>query len=799
MFKSVLKIFLRKTSKQLGFFSFQLIGLITGISVFLIVFSFYQFETSFDTQISDYQRIYRIEKIEIQGNNYTHTTRSSRLITELVKTEIPEVEKAIGLINGSYDVSVVHYPEEKAWSWLTGHWVSRDFFDVFDFTVLEGDKEALFADPASVVITQSMASKIYGNESPVGKTIFIWQRPRQISGVIQDLPENSHMQFDFLTCIDHFFSSPRWDPERLASTWNYGNFILNYIKLSPGADPDLVEEKINSIYSRYRVESDPGRSFLLIPVNDIHLHSEARWQIKDSGSPMFVQLVFYAGLVIALLTLINFVKISLANVTQRIKETGVRKVLGGSNHSVAASIICENVLILLLAILASFGLVYALGSTTTNWLPLNIYLDFLTSTLTLSVLFTFLIAGAIIPSLIPIKILSGISITSALKGSVRSVGHNFGLLRALMSFQVLFSLILITLTLFFRDQINYILTRDTGFEKEQVMFVELHAENARFEPLEAFKQYLRTVPGINSVTNSLQVPLKWAGGSNYSLKTENGENEALVSRSGVNHEFFKTLEVEIVAGREFSQEFSDSTTCLLNESAVKSLGLDDPIGKRVVFSREGRPDEVRTVVGVVKDFNFRSMHSPLLPAQFLWQPRGPIVSINFSPANVQSIITSIENNWNRFNLEGDFNYTFMDDYFASQHDEDIQLKSTISCLSVVIIFLASLGIFGMSAFIGQRKQKEVAIRKVLGSTGFRVFLLLTKNYVLIVSVSLVIAIYPVYFMVKLWLSNFAYTTLINYFNFAFSLAIVLGIVLLVSGINTLKVVVKNPVETLNHE
>ncbi len=798
MLGNVLKIFLRKTSKQLGFFTFQLWGLITGISVFLIIFSFYQFENSFDSHFSEYERIYRIEKTEKHGNDITLTTNSSRLIPELARKEIPEVENAIGLINGSYHVTQVHYPEDKAWSWLKRHWVSKEFFEIFDFKVLEGKKETLLDDPNSIVITQSMASMIFREEPAIGKTIFIWGRPRLISGVIEDAPKNSHMQFDFVASTENFYDRPQWDAERMAS-WNYLNTVLNYIKLSKGADPKIVEEKINTIYSRYKLEGDPERNFSLVPVNDIHLHSNARWQITESGNSVFVQSVFYTGLIIVLLTLINFMKISVADVTQRIKETGIRRVLGGKNNSMMLSIISENLIIILIAILLSFGLIYTFGSLAIDWLPIGIYQDYLTSSLTITVLISFLLIGSLIPSIIPIGILSRIPTSNALKGTVTSAGHNYGFLRALMSFQVLFSLILITLTFFFKDQINFILNKETGFEKEKVMYIELHAENAEVKSLEAFKQYLHSISGINSVTNSIQVPLKWPGGQNYSLRFEGEEKEILISRSGVNHDFFKTLEVDIIAGREFSEDFSDSTTCILNESAVKNLGLDDPIGRRVIHSREDRPDEFKTVVGVVKDFNFRSMHSPLRPAQFIWIPRGPIISINYNPNSIESIIANIETNWNRFNLEGNFNYTFLDDYFASQHKEDIQLKNSISHLSVVIIFLASLGIFGMSAFIGQRKQKEVAIRKVLGSTGLRVFWLLTKNYVYTVSIALILALYPVYYLVNLWFDNFAYVTSINFINYGYGLLVVLSIVVFVSGINSIKVVVENPVDILNND
>ncbi len=800
MFNSILKIFLRKTLKQLGFFSFQLIGLIMGISVFLVVFSFYQFENSFDSQFSDHQRIYRIEKIEKRPEDLKHTTRGSRLLPELVKAEIPEVEKAIGLINGSFDMRIVHYPKNKPWNRLIMHYVSKDFFDVFDFNVLEGNKETLFDDPTSVVITQSMASKIYGQESALGKTIFLSGNPRSISGVVEDAPENSHIQFDFLTSIDRFFGFPRWDAERLTSSWNYLNFVMNYIKLSDGADPDIVEEKINAIYSRYRVENDPDRSFILIPVNDIHLHSKAEWRITDPGNSFFVQLVFYAGLIIALLTLINFIKISLVSVTQRIKETGVRKVLGGSNRSLILSIVSENTFIILLAILMSFGLVYALGLLKISWLPLDVYQDFLTSPLTLTILFIFLIMGALIPSVIPIGILSRLPITNALRGKVTSGGHNYGLLRALMSFQVLFSLILISITFFFTDQINYILTRDTGFEKEQILFMEQYIQNGQTPLIDTFKEELLTIPSINSVSTSAQIPLRWASGPNYELIPKGKEHGIMTSRAFIGYDYFKTLGTEIIKGRAFSKDIpSDSTRIIINESAVKSLGLENPIGEKFLINLAGGLTE-RTVVGVVKDFNFRSMHTPLLPAYFMYTPRGSVITVNFaSNSDIESLLSNIEKVYVKYTHEDAFIYTFMDDLFASQHNEDIQLKSTISFLSIVIIFIASLGIFGMSAFIGQRRQKEMAIRKVLGSKVVQVFWLLNKDYVIAVFIALIISIYPVYFLVNLWFDNFAYTTNINYLNFGFGLVIVLGIVVFVSGINTLKVAVKNPIDTLSND
>lgn len=800
MFKNILKIFLRKTSKQSGFFSFQLIGLVTGISVFLIVFSFYQFETSFDTQYSDSERVYRVERIDKREDRIRHTTTNSKLLPELAVSEIPEVEAAVGVISARHYRNNIQYPADKPWSGLKRHRVTKNFFEIFDFEILEGNIETVLDDPTSMVITQSMAHKLFGEEQAVGKTVFLDRQPMLVSGVIADVPENLHMQFDFLTSMDRLYNTPRWDADRLATEWNYASFVLSYLKLSENADPEEVAEKIHSIYSRFRTEDDPDRSFILTPVNDIHLYSHTDWELMDNGNPTFVRLVFFAGLITLLLTFINFVKMSLANTTLRIRETGIRKVLGGSKHSLALSIICEHGLVLLLAILLSFGLVYSLGAGEVSWLPLTLYRDFLTSPMTLSVLAVLLVLGTVIPSIIPISMLTRLSTMKALKGTVTSSGHNFGVLRILMSVQVLFSLVLITLTFFFKDQIDYILTRETGFDKEGILFMERYIQDGQTPSVDTFKDELLTISGINAVTTSAQIPLRWAAGENYELIPVGEENGVMMSRGWIGYDYFKTLGAEIIKGRDFSKDIpADSTRIVINEAAVRSLGVEDPIGKKFQINFGGGLAE-RTIVGVVKDFNFRSMHSPLLPAYFMCTPRGPVITVNFAPnSDIESLLSSIERAYVKYSPEEAFNYTFMGDYFAAQHDEDINLKNAISFLSVVIIFLASLGIFGMSAFIGQRKEKEVAIRKVLGSTGSSVFWLLSRNYVITVLAALFIAIYPVYLLVNQWFDNFAYTTHINYFNFGLGLLIVLGTVILVSGINTLKVAVKNPVDTLNHE
>lgn len=797
MFKNVLKIFLRKTSKQTGFFSFQLIGLITGISVFLIVFSFYQFETSFDSQYTGSERIYRVERIDKHEDRVRHTTTNSKLLPELAVSEIPEVEKAVGLINARHYRNNVQYPINKPWSGLRRHRVSKNFFDIFDFEVLEGNIETALDDPSSTVITRSMADKLFGDEPAIGKTIFLDRQPVQVSGVIADVPENAHIQFDFLTSMDRLYNAPRWDPDRLATEWNYASFVLSYLKLAKDADPEEVAEKIHSIYSRFRTEGDPDRSFVLRPINDIHLYSHTDWELMDNGNPMFVRLVFFAGLITLLLTFINFVKMSLANATLRIRETGIHKVLGGSNRSLSLSIFCEHGIILLLAIVLSFALVYTLGGREVSGLSLTLDQRFLTTPVTLMVLVGLLILGAVIPSIVPIRMLTRLSTTKALKGTVTSSGHNFGILRFLMSVQVLFSLVLITLTFFFKDQINYIMTRETGFEKERILFMERYIQDGQTPPVENLKEELLTMPGINSVTTSSQIPLRWAAGQNYELIPVGQDDGVMMSRGWTGYDYFKTLGTEIVRGRAFSRDIpSDSTRIIVNESAVKSLGLENPVGEKFLINFGGQLVE-RTIVGVVRDFNFRSMHSPLLPAYFMCAPRGPVVTVNFSPnSDIESLLAGIESAYIKYSPEESFNYTFMEDHFAAQHDEDINLKNAIAFLSVVIIFLSSLGIFGMSAFIGQRKQQEVAIRKVLGSTGSGLFWLLSRNYVITVLTALVIAIYPVYFLVNLWFDNFAYTAPVNYLNFGFGLIIVLGIVILVSGINTLKVAVKNPVDTL---
>jgi len=795
---SGLKVYVRNARRNKRIFLFNLLSLYIGILCFLAIYSFYQFEGSYDSVFTDSEKVYRIEKIELDRDRRANGT--SYLFDQYAQEQISGIEDITGVINSRFDRINFQYPEGTPWHALH-HMVVRDnFFEVFDFQFIEGQSASAFDQSQSLVITQKIKERLFDGRDALGEIVLLNERPYQVAGVIV-LPENTHFEFDYILGFGAVFNNPRWDKSRLATDWHYADFIFNYAKITPGME-DAVIENLNQLYAAHKSDQEPEANFRLQAVTDIHLAPSTDWELSDNGNGSFVNMIMIIGLIIIVLVAVNYSFINIAQVGQRLKEFGLRSVLGSSKGNLISVIILENTLSIFIASVLAYATLFKLDGGLPFDFPIEVHSQAIFNMKGLLLLLGLVLCIGFLASLSPIMLVRRFQPIPAMQGRFSSKFGNKGRLRSLMAVQVIISLSLITTMVFFHDQLNYILGKDPGFEVKNIGYMERFDRGENRPSYESFKEALLNIPGVKSVTNAAQLPLKWPAGNNYRLVLKGKEDGIMTSRAWVGYDYFKTLEVELKAGREYSKEFpSDSTALIVSESAVRELGIeDDPLGKVVkIFFRGGDIVQEKRIIGVVSDFNYRTLHSPLRPHYYFLAPDGPNVTVNFEDIDNTATIERIESIWSEFSPVEAFNFTYMNNHFKRQYQSDLAQRNAIYVLAAIILLLASMGIFGISSYIAQKATKALSIRKVLGAQVLQLYLFQAKQYFIVCFVSFILSLAPVYFLVSNWLEAYAYRIDIAPVNFVIGFLIVLSIVVLVITGNILKIATLNPVNTLKDE
>lgn len=794
-----LKVYFRQISSD-GSFSLRQLGLAVGLLSFLSIFSYYQFEHSFDSYNVDHKNIYRIERVVQQNGNDHRMNGNSYLLPKYVDLNVPEINDIAGLVNTRYEKLNFQCPVGTPRFGLTYFAVDEHFFEIFNIKFIEGNSSTALKDPGSIIITRTTRDILFNNESALGKSVLVNNASHLVQGVIEDVPANTHFDFDYLITIDKLFENPFWDKERLSTDWSYAPFIFYYIRLQDGASPVEVAEKLDAIYENQKTADDPHQSYILRPISEIHLEGHTDWELDENGDARTVQVVLILGCIVLLLTAINLTFVTIAKVAYRSGELGLRKLLGSTGFSLGNQMILENVFTLVIAFLLAMVGVYFLRIFLPSFFSIQVQFAELLSFEALTISVLVLLFMGIISSIYPIFIQLQTQPLDALKG--KTLGTNkFGLLHSLVLMQVFFSVGLIASTFYFRDQIHFIMEKDPGFEVDNVGYMERFVGREVEPSYEAMKNELLTVPGVRSVTNSVQLPLRWPAGHNYELVKKGEEKGVMTSRARIGYDFFKTFEVEMAEGREFSKSFpSDTAAIIISASAAKGLGLTNPIGEVLkIFLRGGEVVEEKTVIGVVNDFNYRTLHSQLLPHYYLMGPNNPVISINFEDINNSKTLADVERVWKKFTPTEAFNLTYLRNHFLEQYKADIALGNSIEVLSIVMIILASMGIFGVSAFTSQRRVKAISIRKILGASPSGLFLLQMRFYLYLILIGFAASILPVYWWISQWLDGYAYRIQMSSINFALALISITLIVTIVAGYHTIKVALLNPINTLKNE
>jgi putative ABC transport system permease protein len=810
MFKNHFKVTIRHLLRQKFYTTIKVAGFALGLACCLLILIFIRHELSFDKYYSDADRIYRVlVDYHAGGEEGMHTITTTPLAKTL-EQEFPEIEKAVRIAPYFAATNLVKKEGEAENVYEEGFiYADPGLLDMFDFPMIGGSTAAL-TQPFSIVLTASMAAKYFPKENPVGKLLILnnnTDQPFKVTGVMEDLPDNSHFKFNFILSMEGVGMSK-------IDNWGFSNFVT-YVILNPQSNPKELEAKFPEIINKYidpegnkfGKEGDYMR-FVLQPLKDIHLYS-ANVQGGDyarQGDIQYIWLFGAVALFVLLIASINFINLSTAKSANRAKEVGIRKVLGSFRKQLMAQFLTESVMLSILAVIMSLLLAWAALPYFNNLanqqlsLPLNAW--WFIPALLLTALFIGLLSG-----LYPSVFLSSFKPVQVLKGKLNQGSKSGRLRSALVVIQFTTSIVLIVATLIVQQQMDYIQQKKLGFEKDQILIIEdTYALGSQVQP---FKNALKKLAEVQNVSVSGYLPVDGYDRNGTGAWPEgNKTEEAMVGLAKwyVDHDYVSTLGMEIIQGRDFSVEFpSDSQAIILNKKAVELLGFTDPIGERVssyTFLDEKTGElvyDTYTVVGVVEDFHFASMKNDIEGLSLVIGGNTGATMIKTKGTDVHQLIGKVNQIWESFAPTEPFRYNFLNERFANMYAFEQRVGKIFGVFAGLAIFVACLGLFALAAFMAEQRTKEISIRKVLGASISSIFMLLTKNFAGMILISLVLATPLAWYFMQSWLKDFVYRTTIGWEVFVIAGSLALCIALLTVSYQAFKSAILNPADTLRAE
>lgn len=759
-----------------------------GLSLFcsLLIGFWVRNELSYDDFHTDSERIYRVVKdfVTTDGSRTPDATTPSALAPALQK-DIPEIESVTRIFPGWNQKFLIRQPDAQFYEEGV-YRVDSHFFDVFTFPFVVGNKQSAFPTPKSVVLTETMARKYFGSENPVGKplNLRIEGGGFTVTGVLKDVPGNSHFHFDFLIPLGRVDTNPDTD-------WGAYTFYT-YAKLKSNASAHGFTDKLRSLVRKYQPKN--RNIFYVQALTDIHLNSKLKWELGENSDRSYVQILSFIGLFILVIAAINYVNLATARSSQRAREVGVRKVAGAFRRSLMVQFLGESMVVSVLAALLAIGLLAV---------SLPYFSDLLDKELTvwnlpglqncLAALGVATITG-LLAGLYPALYLSSFQPALVLK-SLKIPGARFSWFRqGLVTFQFWASVLLMIGTIVVTRQINFLKTTPLGFDKEQIITLPNVGGLTNLDALRSELLGLKQVVKVGASSGVF-------GESNQANgMTKKGSDQAVVVNfMFVDNDFLQTLDVRVKQGRLFSASYpSDSTASLLiNETAARHLDLHQPLGAIVDTDQMG---DYRTVVGVVKDFHFTSLHNAIKPFAFVVGQRNlSNLFIKVRGTDMKESLAEIERKWKELVPQRPFTYFFLDENFAALHRSDEFFQRVISGLTIMALFISGLGLFALASFTTERRTKEIGVRKVMGASVSGIVLLLLSDFLKLVLIAVVIACPAAWYIMNYWLQNFAYKIGMEWWFFALAGVLSVMIAFFTVCLQSIKAALMNPVRSLRSE
>ncbi len=807
MYKNYFKIAWRNLIKKKAYSFINIFGLGLGIACCLLIFMFVQDELSYDNYHEKGNRIYRV----IHGESTTGTKDGEDAgypfwvwgnapIGPSLKNYFPEV-KTVVQFSGRADILLTY--KDKMFQEDGVFFMDSTVFDVFSWKLLRGNPKTALANPYSIVLTESTARKYFGNEDPLGKSLKGSEAAGRsnrgdytVTGVVADIPSNSHFRFNALLSMSTFKNSI---PE-IFDAWGYVDFYT-YFLVHERFDEAAFKSKIPEFIARNKKEADSKYTIGIEPLKDVYLRTSAERQPGETGSLSNIYVFAIIGLLILVIAMINFMNLSTARSMERGKEVGIRKSIGADRRSLVSQFLGESMIIVFLStviglVIVFFALPYMVGLTGKE-LTFQGIVTWQTSLLFLGIIIVIGLAAGSYPALV----LSGFNPVMILKGITRSNAGGANLRRVLVVFQFTLSIALIAGTIIVYFQMNHLLDKDLGFDNEQMLVLDYNYDGLVNEKTEVLKAELEKNSSILSTAFSRSVPGSYFPHAGTEIEVPSGEMKMMgqpIFQVGM--DFVTHFDLELIEGRTYSREHpSDSSEALIvNESTAKQYGYSNPadiVGKK--FSQWGRKG---LVIGVVKDFNYTSLHRNIEP---LTLPFGAYnsryMSLKIKPENVEETVAAVGEVWKRLVPSRPFLYSFLDDDFNKQYKSDFLFRKLFTIFSCLAIFIACLGLLGLATYTAEQRTKEIGIRKVLGADLQNIVSLLSKDFIILVLISILIATPLSWYSMNKWLEGFAYKMDIQPWIFILAGCIALSIAVFTISYQSIRSALVNPVLSLRNE
>jgi putative ABC transport system permease protein len=802
------KLSLRHMWKHKSHVVINTLGLATGIAFFILIGLFVIHELSYDKFNEKKDRIYRLLLDGKIGEQEILGSFTPAPMAAAFKEEIPDIVEAVRM--DYWGEAVIRYEDK---TFIEDHFALADstFFNIFSVPLIKGNPQQALNAPHKVVITESTAEKYFGNEDPIGKMLLVGTDTTHysITGVCKDVPENSHFEFNMLgSFLTHWAAKNE--------IW-LNNNIATYVLLTEGAQAKDVEEKIKPVLLKHigpelqqYMGVNPedfytagGRyGILLQPLLDIHLNPAVQTQFKQPNDKKYVYIFALVAIAILIIAVINYMNLSTAQSAGRAHEVGLKKVVGSGKYELVWQFLVESIIFSIFSLVIALLLIELLLPYFNNLVQLHLDLDYFEKWYVIPLLLALSLVVGIASGAYPAFFLSSFKPVAVLSGKLRS-GMRSGILRSiLVVFQLTVSIILIVATIVIFRQVHYMLNKDLGFNKEQVMVIEqVHALK---DKINIFKKEIENIPGVIACSHSTAVPGHMNNVNGYLIEGRPAENSVILTTTWTDYDQFKTYGIELVEGRFLSEEFAtDSDACVINETAVKNFQLEDPLNTRFLLpSPAGEKMTPLNVVGIVKDFHFTSLHEIIQPYIFLnarIQQSWGYFSIKMRPENVNQTTSQVEKKWKDFTNDYPIQYFFMDEDFNNQYREDRRTGSLSLIFGILAIFIASLGLYGLTSFTVEQRTREIGIRKIQGANISRIVYLMLRESTIMIAIATVIAWVLAYLYLSKWLENYSYRISLNPLDFIVSLVIVLVISWLTISYWTIKAARTNPAEALRYE
>lgn len=811
MLKNYFNIAVRSLLKHKFYSLLNILGLSIGLACFMLISLFIKHELTYDTFHKDADRIQRVHfRATLNGEDHI-ASQVGAPMAGAMKKDFPEVEDALR-INDTGNWFVKRKGETSSFKEEFVLMADSNFFDFFSVNLIYGDKKNVLNRPKTLVLDQTTAKKLFGDMNPVGEVLTLDSRfDYEVTGVYEDLPDNSHFHHNILLSLTSFDWAVNND------NWLSTNF-QTYVKLREGADPAELQAKFPQMINTYVAplieqflnmnmdefaNSGNALGFSLFPLKDIHLHSQKPDELEAGGDIKYIYIFSAVALFILVLACINFMNLATARSANRAKEVGIRKVMGVYKSQLIAQFLTEAIIITTISSIIGYAITFAalpsfneLSAKELNYFQLieGSYLLFIGAI----VLVVGLLAGSYpafyLSMFRPVEVLKGVIKRGMKSGPIRST---------LVVFQFSISIIMIIGTAVVFDQLSYIQNKKLGYEKDQILIV--NDTWILRDKITTFKEEASRNANIIEATVSSFTPTGSSSNSDLYFKNPSAaaDESLVISEANVDHNFINTLGIEMAEGRFFSREFlSDSSTVVINETAAKKFGFQNPVGANL-YTYEGDNDQPIAapykIIGVVKDFHFQSLKTDITPLVFHLNDSRGYALFKIQMDNAKETIGFLENTWQNFVQGQPFEYTFMNERFNEIYSQEQKIGKIFTVFAILAILIACLGLFGLAAFTAEQKTKEIGIRKTLGASVPNIVNLLSKNFIKLVGISFLISVPIAYFGMNYWLEDFAYRTSIKPLTFIISGIVAIGIAWITISMQSWKAARNNPATSLRSE